>query len=106
MGISTNATKLVVYGELGHTSTPLSLCRKVQVVKYWQRLCNENEDLPIYLREAYLYAKSENLKRYTNIMDILKSFSSDQLNEYLTINEIKQQLMNTFICEWKINFNQ
>ena len=35
---------------------------------------NENEDLPIYLREAYLLAKSENLKWYTNIMDILKSF--------------------------------
>ena len=35
-------------------------------------------------------------------MDILKSFGSDQLNEYLAINEIKQHLMNTFIiCEWK-----
>ena len=34
-------------------------------------------------------------------MDIFKSFSSDQVNEYLTINEIKQHLMNTFICEWK-----
>ena len=51
MGVSTNATDLAVYGELGHT--PLSVCRKVQVVKYWQKLCNENEDLPIYLREAY-----------------------------------------------------
>ena len=35
------------------------------------------------------------------IMDFFKSFGSDQLNEYLTINEIKQHLMNTFICEWK-----
>ena len=34
-------------------------------------------------------------------MDIFKSFDSDQLNEYLTINEIKQHLMNTFTCEWK-----
>ena len=49
--------------------TPLSVCRKVQVVKYCQRLCNEN-DLPNYLREAYLLAKSEKLKWYTNIMDI------------------------------------
>ena len=31
-GVSTNATNLVVYGELGHA--PLSICRKVQVVKY------------------------------------------------------------------------
>ena len=27
-------------------------------------------------------------------------FGSDQLNEYLSINEIKH-LMNIFICEWK-----
>ena len=60
LGVSTNATNLAVYGELGRA--PLSICRKVQMVKYWQRLCNENEDLPIYLREAYLHAKSENLK--------------------------------------------
>ena len=95
--VSTNATNFAVYGELGHA--PLSICRKVQVAKYWQRICNENEDLPIYLRKAYLLAKSENFKWYTNIMDIFKSFGSDKLNEYLTINEIKQHLMNTFICE-------
>ena len=34
-------------------------------------------------------------------MDIFKSFGSDQPNEFVTINEIKQHLMNTFICEWK-----
>ena len=55
--VSTNATNLAVYGELG--CAPLSVCRKVQVVKYWQRLWNENMDLPIYLREAYLLAKCE-----------------------------------------------
>ena len=55
LGVSTNATHLAVYGKLGHT--PLSLYRKIQVEKCWQRLCNENEDLPIYLREAYLLAK-------------------------------------------------
>ena len=43
--VSTNAMNLAVYGELGHA--PLSICREVQVVKYWQRLCNENKDLPI-----------------------------------------------------------
>ena len=64
--------------------------------EYWQGLCNENEDLPLYLREAHLLAKLEKLKVaiYTNIMDIFKSFGSDQLNEYLTINEIKQHLMH------------
>ena len=40
--VSTNATNLAFYGKL--RCTPLSVCRKVQVVKYWQRLCNENED--------------------------------------------------------------
>ena len=30
LGVSTNATNLAVYGELGNT--PLSICRKVQVV--------------------------------------------------------------------------
>ena len=49
-----NSTNLVVYGELGHV--PLSIFRKVQVVKYWHRLINENEKLPTYLREAYLLA--------------------------------------------------
>ena len=34
-------------------------------------------------------------------MDIFKSFGSDQPNEYFTINEIRQHLMNTFICKWK-----
>ena len=57
LGVSTNAINLAVYGKLG--CAPLSVCRKVQVVKYWQRLWNENMDLPIYLREAYLLAKSE-----------------------------------------------
>ena len=42
LGVSTNATNLAVYGELGRAL--LSVYRKVQVVKYWQRLCNENED--------------------------------------------------------------
>ena len=30
------------------------------MVKYWRKLHNKNEDLPIYLREAYLLAKSQN----------------------------------------------
>ena len=60
LGASTNSTNLVVYGELGRV--PLSISRKVQVVKYWQRLIKENEKLPIYLREAYLLAKSKKLK--------------------------------------------
>ena len=51
LGVSKNA------GELG--CVPLSVCRKLQVVKYWQRLWNENMDLLIYLRETYLLAKSE-----------------------------------------------
>ena len=60
-------------------------------------ICNEN-DLPIYLREAYLFAKSEKLKWYMNIMDIFKSFGLDQLNEYFTINkEIKHLINYTFI---------
>ena len=60
LGVSTNATNLTVYSELEHT--PFSLCRKINLVKYWQRLCNKNEDLPIYLIETYLLAKSEKLK--------------------------------------------
>ena len=60
LGISTNSTNLAVYGELGRV--PLSISRKVQMVKYWHRLINENEKLPIYLRENYLLAKSEKLK--------------------------------------------
>ena len=48
-----NATNLAVNGELGHV--PLSACRNVQVVKYWQRLCNENEDLATYLLERSLF---------------------------------------------------
>ena len=35
--------------------------------------------------------------RHITIMDIFKSFGSDKPNEYLTINEIKQHLMNTII---------
>ena len=34
LGASTNATNLIVHGEL--RCTPLSVCRKVQVVSYWQ----------------------------------------------------------------------
>ena len=60
-------------------------------------LCNENEDLPIYLRKAYLLAKPEKLKWYINIMDIFKSFGSDKLNEYFTINNEIKYLVNTFI---------
>ena len=33
-----------------------------------------------------------------NIMDIFKSFGSDKLNEYFTINEIKH-LINTFYIQ-------
>ena len=44
----------VNYSNLELGCAPLSIYRKVQVVKYWQRLWNENMDLPIYLREAYL----------------------------------------------------
>ena len=71
LGVSTNSTNLAVYGELGRV--PLSIYRKVQVVKYWHRLISENEKLPIYLREAYLLAKSEKLKWYLDICDILRA---------------------------------
>ena len=78
-----NATNLTIYGKL--ELTPRSVCRKVQVVKYRQRLCNDNEDLPIYLRDVYLIMTSENLKQYTKYYGYCQSFGSDQLNKYLTI---------------------
>ena len=97
--MSTSATNLAVYGELGRT--PLSIGRKVQVVKHWHRLTSEFEELLVYLREAYLLAKSEKLRWYLNIIDIFKILGSDQPNEFLTINELKQHLINIFIRNWK-----
>ena len=71
LGVSTNSTNLAGYGKLGRL--PLSISRKVQVMKYWHRLINENKKLPIYLREAYLLAKSEKLKWFLDICDILRA---------------------------------
>ena len=42
LGVSMNATNLEIYDEL--RCTPLSICRKVEAVKYWHRLTSENEE--------------------------------------------------------------
>ena len=71
------------------------------MVKYWHRLINENEKLPIYLREACLLAKSEKLKWYLDICDIFKSFGLDCPNVHLSTNDINNHFVNIFIREWK-----
>ena len=89
LGVSTNSTNLAVYGELGRV--PISISRKVQVVKYWHRLIHENEKLPIDLREAYLLVK---LKWYLDICDIFKSFGLDRV--HLSTNDINNHFVNFF----------
>ena len=49
LGVSTKASNLAVYGELGRA--PPSIHREVQMVKFWCRL-SVDDDLSEYLREA------------------------------------------------------
>jgi len=51
--VATSATNYAVYGELGRL--PLSISRKLCVVKYWLRLILLR-NIPVYLREAYWLA--------------------------------------------------
>ena len=103
LGVNTNAPNLAVYGELGRT--PLSIHRKILSVKYWCRLVTD-DDLPAYLREAYILAKKKNLKWYNSIVNIMKSTGLDQMCNHLTvhpnilINDLKQRLINLFMEDW------
>ena len=47
------------------------------MVKFWCRL--SNNDLPVYLREAYLLAKNQRLDWYNSIVDIPESIGLDQM---------------------------
>ena len=65
-----------------------------------------DDGLPMYLKEAYLLAKNNNLKWYKSLVNIMKSTDLDQMCDYLTIhpnlliNELKQRLKNLFIQNW------
>ena len=60
----------------------------------------------MYLKEAYLLAKNNNLKWYKNLVNIMKSTDLDQMCDHSTIhpnlliNELKQRLNNLFIQDW------
>ena len=65
MGVSTNAPNLAVYGDFNSQ-------------KYWCRLSIAIDDgLPMYLKEAYLLAKNNNLNWYKNLVNIMKSTDLD-----------------------------
>ena len=104
LGVSTKALNLAVYGELGRVA--LSIHRKVQMVKFWCRL-SVDDDLPVYLREAYLLAKNQRLDWYNSITDVMKSIGLDHMCDHLTvspntlISEVKQHLMNQFMQDRK-----
>ena len=53
----------------------------MNLVKYLHGITSENEDLPLYLWEAYIYLLS--LKSSDDI-DNFKRFGLDQLNKHLT----------------------
>ena len=76
LGVCTNAPNLAVYGELGRT--PLLIHRKILTVKYWYRL-SIDDGLPMYLKEAYLLAKNNNLNWYKSLVNIMKSTDLDQM---------------------------
>ena len=76
------------------------------MVKFWCRLWVD-DDLPVYLREAYLLAKNQRLDWYNSITDVMKSVGLDQMCDHLTvspnilISEVKQRLMNQFMQDLK-----
>ena len=60
----------------------------------------------MYLKEAYLLAKTNNLKWYKSHVNIMKSTDLGQMCDQLTIHpnllikELKQRLKNLFIQNW------
>ena len=58
---------------------------EILTVKYWCRLSIAIDDgLPMYLKEAYLLAKNNNLNWYKNLVNIMKSTDLDQMCDHLT----------------------
>ena len=106
--LPSSATNLGVYGELGRR--PLCIRRKLQMIKYWEKLANLSIHSPL-LYNCLEIQEQKSLKWAVHIRGIIKQCGLSYLWERtraldsIPLAEVKQILSDQYLQEWSSNLH-